>query len=798
MLKNYLKIAWRNLLRNKAYAAINITGLSLGIACGILIFTVVNYHLSFDTFHKNKDRIYRVVTVFNEDNVNYSRGVPQPLGKAFKNDYALAEKIAMAATYSGALISLPAEKEVKKFDEDEGVVFAEPAYFDIFNFPLLQGNKSTVLAQPNSAIITSHLAKKYFGSDNVVGKVIRYRNKTDFKITGVLQDIPVNTDRKSEIYLSYSNLKDYQPRIASDSSWGSVSGSIECFMLLKPHVTKAQVDNIFPLLMSKYDGPEDAKITLLHLQPLSDVHFNPDYDGYVNKSYLWALFFIGLFLIVTACVNFINLATAQALNRSKEVGVRKVLGSLPYQLFWQFITETAIITLFADVLGCSISKLTISLLNQLFDTKMSLNFSYHGQLPLFLCILSIVVVFLSGSYPGLVMARFQPILALKSKLSQKHIGGISLRRILVVTQFAISQMLIIGTIVIASQVHYSKTSDLGFDKDAIVIVPIPGNDNAILTTMRNRLSAVPGIEKISYCFQPPASGSNNTTDVRYEGRAKKETWEINMKVADDQYLNTFGLKLVAGRNFYPSELDTINEVLVNEEAVKKFNLKHPSDILGRKIKANTDYFVTVVGVVKNFYNESFHGDLAPICISPTHKNYRVCAVKINGNNVKEELASIEKVWSQTFPDYIYSSSFLDERIAKFYKLDDIMLKLIEAFAGIAVFIGCLGLYGLVSYMAIRKTKEIGVRKVLGAGVQHILWIFGKEFSTLLLVAFVIAAPIAWWAMNAYLQDFKYRITIGAGIFLLAIASTFIVAMLTIGYRSVKAALLNPVKSLRSE
>lgn len=797
MLKNYFKIAWRNLQRNKAYAAINITGLSLGIACGVLIFTVVNYHLSFDTFHNNKDRIYRVVTVFNEDNINYSRGVPQPLGKAFKNDYTFAEKVAMSASYRGALISLPAEKEVKKFEEEDGVVFAEPAYFDIFNFPLAQGDKATALSQPNSALITTHLAKKYFGTTDVIGKLIRYRNKTDFKITGVLQDIPVNTDRKSEIYLSYSNLKDYQPHIASDSSWGNVSSSVECFMLLKPGITKDRVDRVFPALMRKYDSPEEAKITLLHLQPLADVHFNPDYDGYINKSYLWALFFIGLFLIVTACVNFINLATAQALNRSKEVGVRKVLGSLPYQLFWQFITETAIITLGANVLGCSIAKITLPLLNTLFDTKMSLNF-LHGQLPLFLCILSVFVVFLSGSYPGLVMARFQPIMALKSKLSQKHIGGISLRRILVVAQFAISQTLIIGTIVIASQVHYSKNADLGFNKDAIVLVPLPFNDKATLSTMRTRLAAVAGIEKISYCFQPPASGSNNTTDVRYQNHPKKETWEINMKMADDQYLNTFGLKLAAGRNFFPSDLDTVTEAVINEEAVKKLGLKQPSDVLGRKIKANTDYYVTVVGVVKNFYNESFHTGIAPVCIIPSHDNYYVCAVKINGNNVKAELAAIEKIWSETYPAYIFSSSFLDEKIAKFYKLDDVMLKLIEIFAGIAVFIGCLGLYGLVSFMAIRKTKEIGVRKVLGAGVQHILWIFGREFSTLLVVAFIIAAPVAWWAMNAYLQDFTYRINIGAGIFLLAIAATFIVAALTVGYRSIKAALANPVKSLRSE
>ncbi len=784
------------MVRNKSYAIINITGLSLGIACGIIIFTVVNYHLSFDNFHADKDKIFRVVTEFHEDNINYTHGVPQPLGKAFRNDYTFADKVAMVATYQGALISLPAEKEVKKFEEEDGVAFAEPAYFEIFNFPLVQGNQATALTQPNSAIITRHIAQKYFGTENAIGKIIRYKNKTDFRVTGILENIPANTDRTNEIYLSYINLKDYQSYMASDSSWGSVSSSIECFMRLKPNVNKAQVDNAFVAFSKKYNGRQDNFATRFHLQPLADIHFNPDYSGYVNKSYLWALFFIGLFLIVTACVNFINLATAQALNRSKEVGVRKVLGSLPHQLFWQFIIETALITICADVLACGLAKLSIPYLNELFTTKMSLDFLYHGQLLLFLSLLSIVVVFLSGSYPGLVLARFQPILALKSKLSQKHVGGFSLRRVLVVTQFAISQMLIIGTIVIASQVHYSKTSDLGFNKDAIVIIPVPNNDKALLSTMRNRMAGIAGVEKISYCFQPPASSSNNTTNVRYDNRTKDESWELNMKVADDQYVNLFGLKIIAGRNFYPT--DTANEVLLNEEAVKKFNVRSPNDIIGKKIKANSRYFHTVVGVLKNFYNHSFRDEITPICITAGYDNYRAAAVKINGANVKPTLAGLEKIWNETYPEYIYSFKFLDDRIAKFYELDDIMLKLIEMFAGIAVFIGCLGLYGLVSFMAVRKTKEIGVRKVLGAGMQHILWIFGKEFSRLLVVAFIIAAPVAWWAMNAYLQDFKYRITIGIDIFILAISATFIVAVITIGYRSLKASMANPVKSLRSE
>lgn len=799
MLKNYFKIAWRNLTRNRAYTVINVLGLTLGVACCILIYTLIMHHLSFDNFHNNKDRIYRVVSEYHEDDqIYYNQGLPSPVGKAIRNTTTFAEQVARVISFSNELISLPKEKEVKKFQEPNGVAFAEPAFFTILNYPLVLGNPNTILGSPNSAVITQKLAKKYFGSDDAaMNKTIRIENKTDFIVTGVLKDLPNNTDRRQEIYVSYANLKDYSEWMANDDdAWHGTYSECHCFVLLKKGVTPATANAaLAQIVKNNYEGRE-AKARHYKVQPLADIHFDTKYDASTDKKYLWAMAFIAMFLITTACVNFINLATAQALNRSKEIGIRKVLGSMRSQLFWQFIAETFIISLFAFFLAYWIAQATVPYLNTLLQVQMELSFFKNNQLLLFLPLLLLIVVFLSGSYPGLVLAKFQPALALKSKLSQKHIGGFSLRRILVISQFAISQMLIIGAIVIASQMHYSQNADLGFTKDAIVMLPVPETTRTKMSNMRDRFSSLAGVEKISYCFSPPAAQSNNSSGAFYENRPEAEHWSANQKNADEDYIKTFGLQLIAGRNYLPS--DTTKEYIVNETFVKNLGLQ-PKDIIGKTISVNgPNHKFPVVGVVKDFFNLSFHSKIEPLVISPYYDRYQACAIKINMNNIKSLLPAFEKIWNEEYPNNVYSYEFLDDKINKFYETDVMMLRLIQIFTGIAVFIGCLGLYGLVSFMAVRKTKEIGVRKVLGASIPNILWIFGKEFSKLLFIAFVIAAPIGWWAMHKYLEDFVYRINIGAGIFMLSILATFIIAVVTVGYRSARAALANPVTSLRTE
>lgn len=792
MIKNYIKIAWRNLQRNKAYAAISTIGLALGMACGILIFTLVTYHLSFDNFHQNRDRIYRITTAWREDGFDQSPSVPMPVGKAFRSEYTLAEKTARIYNLRNMLVTIRNGGDVKKFREENGVAFTEPGFFDIFNFQLVKGDKSNLFAQPKQAIVTEKVAIKYFGTTDVIGKVITVENKTGFTIVGVLKNLPANTDRTTEVYVSYASLIDYDDW-DNENNWGGVEGASTAYTLLKPNVTMAQVNTAFAQLVKKNYTGRDAKVWGYQLQPLADIHFNTKMGAYASKAYLWSLFFIGIFLIVTACVNFVNLATAQALNRSKEVGIRKVMGSMPRHLFWQFIAETALITLLAVIVAIALAGVFLPMLNGLFKSEMSFNW-----LPLsgFILLTVVVVVFLSGSYPGLVLARFQPIQALKSKLSQKDIGGFSLRRVLVVTQFVISQVLIIGTIVVISQMRYAQTADLGFKKDAIVMLRLPKTDKAIISTMRNQLKAVPGVENLSFCFAAPTSRQNSTTGITYDHRPEAEHWGINLKMADNNYLKTFGIKLIAGRNVFPA--DTIREFVVNETVARKLGLT-PQQILGKTIAVNGNGFTgPVVGVVKDFHNNSLHAEIEPIAIASQTGWFSAIAVKIDMRNAKTSLAAFEKIWNGTFPDELYSYQFLDDSIAKFYEMDNILLKLVEAFAAIAIAISCLGLYGLVSFMAVRKNKEIGVRKVLGANIAQVLWLFGKEFSFLLLIAFCVAAPLAGWAMHSYLKDFTYKISLGPGIFLSAIASTFIIAALTIGYRATMAALTNPVKSLRSE
>jgi putative ABC transport system permease protein len=795
MLKSYFKIAWRTIARHKSYTAINVAGLSVGVACALLIFLLVRFQLSFDAYHTHADRIYRVVTAFHFDQVYHSPGVPRPIADALRNDLEGLEAVALEDMLHEALISIDAteNKESKKFKEDQVVAFVEPAYFEIFDFTWLTGNPQTSLKEPYTAIITEKYALKYFNDPNPIGRTFRLDNFMEFKVTGVIADYPENTDLKQEVYLSYSSFKTYADRLKIDvSNWGSITSGTNCFILLKEGRTAEALQGEIAPFKAKY-LKKDASTYDYKLQPLSDIHFNGNYQG-SQKSTVWVLVLIGIFIISIACINFINLATAQAIKRSKEVGIRKVMGSNRTNIFWQFMLETGTITLCAIVLSLFLAELALPYVNELFDVKLRLSLVGDAGLLLALPVLLLIITMFAGAYPGLIISGFNPVHALKGSISARQVGGMPVRRSLVVLQFAISQVLIIGTIVVLSQLQYFKQADLGFKKDAVLMLPVPQQDVNKLHSMRENLLTVTGIESVSYSFTPPFSGTNNTTDFVFDNRDKSELYQIVTRQADTHYLDLYGLELAAGRNLQAS--DTIREYLVNETFASTMGLT-PGEVIGKTLKVHGKT-APIVGVVRDFHTRSFDTEIRPLCMMSDARNYITCNVKVNLSDVKDKIATMDKVWSATFPDHVFEYRFLDAYIAEYYETEETMLKTIRAFSVIAILISCLGLYGLVSYMAEQKTKEVGIRKVLGASAASILLLFSKEFARLVLAAFLVAAPLGWWGMDKWLQNYAYRVSLDPWMFIVTIGIAVSIALLTISAKALKAAIANPVKALRNE
>ncbi|TAE59842.1 MAG: FtsX-like permease family protein [Bacteroidetes bacterium] len=796
MLRNYLTTAWRTLLRYRSYALLNILGLSLGIGCSILVFMMVKFQSSFDTWHSKAERTYRIVTEFHFDGISYTPGVPNPLTEAVRQDFSFVERAGFCIGQNNRMVAVldDLSRAQKKFREEQTLCFVEPDYFHILDYTWIEGNPEVSLRDPQQVVLTRHMAEKYFGKEKALGRRLRMDNELELTVSGIVEDIPENTDRKHELFISFSTLKNYRhggPRL---DHWGGINSDSHCFVLLKEGVSPQQLRDALPDFRKKYHGDKGWQVYDYQVIPIADMHFETDYEGRIDRSQLRTLSLIGLFLLLTACINFVNMATAQAGKRAREIGIRKVLGSSQGQLFWQFIAETAVITLISLFIGLGLAKLGAPLINQLFETELPFEVWRDGQLWLFMLLLFAGVVFISGSYPALILAGFRPIVALKGTLKSGTTGGMQLRRALVVLQFAISQLMIIGTVIITQQVQYLRQKDIGYNPSAIALVSIPTPEKTAIETLRNRFAQVPGVEKVSFCQFAPTSGSNNTTNHAFDSRTEDEKWQVNTKPIDKNYLETFGLKLIAGTKL--PESDTMNGYIVNEAYVNKLGLK-AEDVIGKNA---TIYGLPrpIYGVVADWNNLSLHNEIDPVVMFNDKGNQSLCALKMSTQNVSQSLKGIEGIWNETFPEYLYEQTFLDERIAEFYESEKITLNLIGAFAAIAILIGCLGLYGLVSFMALSKTKEVGVRKVLGARNQQILMIFIREFGILMLIAFVIAAPLSWWAMNAWLQDYNYRISIGAGVYLLAIFITAFIAAVTVSYESLKAANANPVKSLKIE
>jgi predicted permease len=804
MIKNYFKTAFRNLLRNKSYAAINITGLAVGIATCLLIFLVIQYESSFDTFHKKKDRIYRVVSEFRSpEGISHSPGVPFPVTDALRIDFPHLNKVAAIFNDDG-LITVPQENKndpPKKFRET-GVFFAEPQFFDMFDFGWIGGNAKQTLSSPGNAVITKETAERYFGdSENAIGKSIQFENKHTFKITGILQDVPANTDFPLKVVVSYATLKNMG--VASNlNDWVTTYSQAYCFVELPETIKPDQFNSMLVSFIKKHKAAEYTKDGLI-VQPLSEMHFDDRLGNFNGRTFgrdlITALSLITIFLLIIACVNFINLATAQAVNRSKEVGVRKVLGSNRSQLAIQFLSETFLITVSALLIAVGIAALALPHLNELLRIKVKINFTQNPMIMVFLLIVAALVTILSGLYPSMILSRFNPITALKSKVSAKMVGGISLRRALVILQFTISQVLIIGTLIVVTQMDYFRNASLGFTKEAILTVPVPRDSisNTKVDYVRNELAKNPGIQKVSFSYASPSDDGNWYSDFKFNKSPKNTEFAANLKWADTAYFSTYNLEFIAGRPY--QQTDTVREFVVNQTLLSKLGIRNPEDAIGKELNFwDGEIKAPIVGVIKDFHVNSLRDPLSPVVLGSFKALYQNINIRIKPENVKETLAFIQQLWNQTYPNYVYEHEFLDEKINNFYRQENQLSQLYKIFAGIAIFISCLGLYGLISFMAVQRTKEVGIRKVLGASVGKIIFLFSKEFMLLIAIAFGLAAPIGYFLMHEWLQDYTFRIKLGPEFFVLAIAISIVIAWITVGYRAIRAALANPVKSLRNE
>ncbi|WP_026632286.1 ABC transporter permease [Dyadobacter alkalitolerans] len=804
MIKNYLITSLRNLRRNWNFTLINIIGLTLGLACCLLIFFTVRYELSFDRHHKNVDRVYRILKhTKGEVDKGYNTGMPLPALAALRNDFPeIRNQVSCTYALRGALVTIGEGPNRKKYPEDNNAVsFIDPEYFKLFDYKWLKGSAATSLNNPGTVVLSESQAKKYFGNADPMGKTIRVENHKNFIVTGIIQNPPATTNFPFTTMLSFASLKDYGSFTNWDD-WQSTYGGGQMYMMLPENVSEEKMEQQLVSFVKKYREPKDAATEEFILQPVNDIHFDTKTSNYtgrtISKGMIWAMVLVGLFILITACVNFINLATAQALRRAREVGVRKVLGSTKGQLLRQYFSETAVITFLSVILALIVAQVVLPSVANILNIKAEgVIFMTDASVMAFLAVLTIITTILAGFYPAMVVSGYQPILALKGKMRTVGSGQANLRSGLIVLQFTISQIVLVGTLIAYSQMKYFRTLDLGFQKDEIISMQIPSQDPGVLEGLYAKLANEPGIRSMSFSAFTPMSRSNWQTSFKYENDAEFLDYEIVMRPADTAYVKTYGLKLIAGRMYLPA--DTMREYVVNEAFVKKLGFKNSADAIGKRLTiGGSEHKLPIVGVVKNFNTYSLHREIIPCVLTSDRGNYRTLGIKLSENADAKQIERIEKVWSATFPDYLFSYTFLDETLNSFYEKESKLFDLFKILTGIAIFIGCLGLYGVVAFMAESRTKEMGIRKAIGASAFNIFSLFSVDFIKLVLIALVIASPIAWYVMKGWLEDFTYQVEISAWLYVVAGIGAVIIALVTISFQSIKAALVNPVTSLRSE
>ena len=806
MLKNYLITAFRNFFKNRNYTFINMTGLTVGIASCLVIFLVITYDLKFDRFHANYDRIYRVVVDSKTGpDMVHSAVLPYPFVSGFRNDFPDVPLVTQIHLQSESMVRIGEDKHMI-----EDIVFADSLFFEVFDFKVLSGNPKEALGKPGKVFLTRSMAEKFLQQD--ASPSMRIDNLVDIELAGIVEDPPPTSHLQFSMIVSYSSFSgDFIGGFPLDH-WG-LSASAFCYLVLPEDNTVASIDDRFKEFVKKYHDTEEGDTRAYSLQPLKDIHFDETYTGgadHIRMSELVLLGVLAAFIITIACINFVNLATALAVRKSKEIGVRKTLGAGRTQITSYFVGETLLLTVIAAVVSLCIIEWILPWINAFLERKLDLDLLADPSLVIFLLVLIVVVTLLSGLYPAAILARYNPVTVLKNRMTKQGSSSIHLRKVLVVFQFTVAQVLIMATLIISDQMAYFKNKPLGFDKEAVITVPMPDNSGTLLESFRARVENHPGIQSLSFSVGAPTSDSDVGTGYGFPDTGREERYGVNLKLTDRHYLETYGLKLKAGRWFTESDEKKATEegvpekereyvYILNESAVKRLGMHDPEEIIGRQLISGLyDIKAEVVGVVEDFHVASFHEKIDPVILTNFPGFYYSAGIKVKPDNFRETLAFIKEQWTTLYPEYYFDYEFLDDHLASLYRQEERTFTLFKIFAGISIFIGCLGLYGLISFMANQKVKEVGIRKVMGASVPDIMVLFSKEFVFLIFIAFVLATPLAWYFMDKWLEGFVYHVNVSWLSFLAGLVATVVIALLTVGYRSVRAATSNPVDALRTE
>ena len=799
MLTNYLKIAFRTLRKHPAYAVINVAGLAVGMACFMLIMLYVQDERRYDHFHEKADRIVRITSEYTDETGrrSFARSYPA-IGPTLVRDVAEVERTVRFQRFQGAL-----RYEDRLFNEDY-MFFAEASVFDVFTFPLLQGDPATALTEPNTAVLTESAARRYFGQDDPLGKTIVLSDTLAFTVTGMAQDVPLASHLRFEILLSFETLRNIAAARGRhlDEIW--TSGTFYTYALLATPGAVAAVEAQLPAYVERYIGDQagTGAVFSLALQPITDIHLRSDLRQELgpngNLTYVYVFSAIAVFILLISCINFMNLSTARSVQRAREVGVRKALGAQRGQLVRQFLSEAMLLGFVALVLAGVLAALVLPWFNDFTGKALSFDPARHWAYVPAALGLAALVGMLAGSYPAFLLSAFRPVHVLKGtmRVGRQRLATV-LRRSLVVFQFALSIGIIAGTVVAWQQLDYMRSRHLGFDQEQILVLPFNWEQVVVerFETLKAALLQDASVRQVTASGDVPG---RMFTSMSYwiEGMPEGERGGINALIVDPDFAETYGLEMVAGRDFSPDLAANLGETFIlNEAAVREMGLT-PEEAVGKPFRMNTTG--PVIGVVKDFHFEGLQKSLEPLVMTVWPSWFGYVSLRLDTGTLPQTLAHVERVWQSVVPTLPFEYLFLDDDFARQYRAEAQFGQVFMVFGVLAIFISCLGLFGLAAFTAERRTKEIGVRKVLGASASNIVLLLNRDVTVLVVLAAVLAAPIAYFAMHRWLDAFAYRIDISWGIFLLAGLVALAVTWLTVAYQSIRAALADPVEALRYE